>query len=55
MVDPRSGKRFCNELADRKERSDAILRQMENGKPVYPICFVDSKAVDKGLKRSKTA
>ena len=47
MVDPRSGKRFCNELADRKERSDAILRQMENGKPVYPICFVDSKAVDK--------
>lgn len=47
MVDPRTGKRFCNELADRKARTDAILALEENGKPVYPICFVDSKAVDK--------
>ncbi len=47
MVDVRTGKRFCNELADRKERSDAILGQMENGKPVYPVCFTDSKGVAK--------
>ena len=47
MVDPRTGKRFCNELADRKARTDAILSLEENGKPVYPICFVDSKAIDK--------
>ena len=48
MVDPRTGKRFCNELADRKARTDAILGlHDEQGKPVYPICFVDSKAVDK--------
>ena len=47
MVDVRNGKRFCNELADRKARTDAILGLMENGKPVYPVCFVDSKAVEK--------
>lgn len=47
MVDVRTGKRFCNELADRKARSDAILSQMENGRPVYPICFTDSKGVEK--------
>lgn len=47
MVDVRTGKRFCNELADRKERSDAILSQMQNGKPVYPVCFTDSKGVAK--------
>ncbi|MFU0841478.1 MAG: Flavocytochrome c [Burkholderia sp.] len=47
MVDVRTGKRFCNELADRKARSDAILSQMENGKPVYPVCFTDKKGVEK--------
>lgn len=47
MVDVRTGRRFCNELADRKERTDAILGLMENGKPVYPVCFTDSKAVGK--------
>ena len=47
MVDVRTGKRFCNELADRKERTDAILGLMENGKPVYPVCFTDSKGVAK--------
>lgn len=46
MVDVRNGKRFCNELADRKERTDAILNLMENGKPVYPVCFTDSKGVE---------
>lgn len=34
MVDKRTGRRFVNELADRKARSDAILKQLdENGKP----------------------
>ena len=47
MVDVRNGERFCNELADRKERTDAILGLMENGKPVYPVCFTDSKGVEK--------
>ena len=47
MVDVRNGKRFCNELADRKARTDAILNLMENGRPVYPICFTDSKGVEK--------
>lgn len=47
MVDPRTGKRFCNELADRKARTDAILSLEENGKPVYPICFTDKKGVEK--------
>lgn len=50
MVDVRTGKRFCNELADRKERSDAILSLMENGKPVYPVCFTDAK----GVKQAQT-
>ena len=47
MVDVRNGRRFCNELADRKERTDAILGLMDNGKPVYPVCFTDSKGVEK--------
>lgn len=46
MVDVRTGKRFCNELADRKERTDAILGLMEKGKPVYPVCFTDAKGVE---------
>ncbi|WP_035387327.1 flavocytochrome c [Ferrimonas senticii] len=47
-VDVRSGKRFFNEMADRKERADAILAQLdEQGKPVYPVAFVSQSAVDK--------
>lgn len=42
MVDSRTGKRFTNELADRKAREDAILAQRDaNGKPVYPVCFTN--------------
>lgn len=47
MVDVRNGRRFCNELADRKERTDAILGLMEGDKPVYPVCFTDAKGVEK--------
>lgn len=51
MVDKRTGRRFVNELADRKARSDAILEQVDNdGKPVYPICFTDSI----GVKQAQT-
>ena len=40
MVNPRSGHRFTNELADRKEREEGILAQVdEKGNPLYPICF----------------
>ena len=55
MVDVRTGKRFCNELADRKARTDAILGLMENGKPVYPVCFTDSKGVAKAQTSCATA
>lgn len=51
MVDKRTGRRFVDELADRKARADAILQQLdENGKPVYPICFTDSE----GAKLAQT-
>lgn len=41
MVDIRTGKRFVNEMADRKTRSDAILKHKdEAGNPVYPVAFV---------------
>lgn len=40
MVNPRTGHRFTNELADRKEREEGILAQVdEKGNPLYPICF----------------
>ena len=42
MVDPKTGKRFINELADRKIRADAIIR---TGHPA--VCIADSE----GIKR----
>jgi len=44
MVDARTGKRFVNELADRKVRADAILNIHENpdGSLTHPIVFCDS-------------
>lgn len=40
MVNPRTGQRFTNELADRKEREEGILAQVdEKGNPLYPVCF----------------
>lgn len=48
MLDTRTSERFCNELADRKARTDAIMDCLDkDGKPVYPICFTDSKGVAK--------
>ncbi|MBG0777289.1 MAG: flavocytochrome c [Desulfovibrionaceae bacterium] len=38
MVDARTGKRFVNEMADRKTRADAELKLRDaQGKPVYPV------------------
>jgi len=44
MVDPETGKRFVNELADRKVRADAILK---TGKPAIGIA--DAKAAGHAL------
>ena len=41
-VDPKTGKRFMNELADRRTRADAQLVVLAKGtkeKPNYPFCF----------------
>ncbi len=44
MVDARTGKRFVNELADRKIRAEAILKIHKNtdGSLTHPIVFCDS-------------
>lgn len=44
MVDARTGKRFVNELADRKIRSDAILKIHKNadGSITHPVVICDS-------------
>ncbi|PSM51865.1 flavocytochrome c [Campylobacter blaseri] len=44
MVDARTGKRFVNELADRKIRSDAILKMHKNpdGTITHPVVICDS-------------
>ncbi|WP_419787193.1 flavocytochrome c [Pseudodesulfovibrio sp.] len=47
MVDRSTGKRFVNELADRKTRADAMLKKVDaNGTPDYPIIVVDSKGAE---------
>ncbi|NBI54247.1 flavocytochrome c [Photobacterium alginatilyticum] len=43
MVKRATGKRFVNELADRKTRADAMIKNVkESGEPDYPIILVDS-------------
>ncbi|WP_370830953.1 hypothetical protein [Parasutterella sp.] len=40
MVDARNGKRFVNELASRRERSEAEMKCVDQqGKPVMPFGF----------------
>ncbi|MES9994500.1 flavocytochrome c [Desulfovibrio aminophilus] len=48
MVDARTGKRFVNEMADRKTRADAELKLRDDPAkpPVYPVAFT----VTEGLK-----
>ncbi len=51
VVDARTGKRFFNELADRKARAQAIMtRRDDQGRPVYPIGFTNAK----GAKKAQT-
>lgn len=41
-IDPKTGKRFMNELADRRTRAEAQLKVLEKGtkeNPNYPFCF----------------
>ncbi len=48
VVDARTGKRFFNELADRKARADAIMtRRDAQGQPVYPIGFTNAEGASK--------
>lgn len=61
-VDQKTGKRFMNELADRRERSDAIFKvwKDDKGNFTYPIVICDSigalgttrENVDRGLNKS---
>lgn len=47
MVERATGKRFVNELADRKTRADAMLTKIsDSGEPDYPIIVVDSKGAE---------
>ncbi|MCG8530835.1 MAG: flavocytochrome c [Desulfovibrionales bacterium] len=47
MVDRSTGRRFVNELADRKTRADAMLKKISAaGEPDYPIIVVDSKGAE---------
>lgn len=44
MVDARNGKRFVNELASRRERSEAEMKCVDQqGKPVMPFGFCSEK------------
>ncbi|WP_249317648.1 flavocytochrome c [Campylobacter mucosalis] len=42
-VDVRTGKRFMNELADRKTRADAEFKILRENSKAYPITFGDDK------------
>ncbi len=47
MVERATGKRFVNELADRKTRADIMLTKLDaDGNPDYPIIVVDSKGAE---------
>ncbi len=52
-VDPRTGKRYMNELADRKTRADAMFKVMDTKKDIYPINLSDSVAVAKLLPKHR--
>ena len=46
-VDPKTGKRYMNELADRKIRADAMFRIIDAKNDSYPINLCDSVAAAK--------
>jgi succinate dehydrogenase/fumarate reductase flavoprotein subunit len=54
MVEKNTGKRFVNELADRKTRADAMLAHTDKkGNPVYPIIVTDSNGASHASKLDK--
>ena len=48
-VDVRTGKRFMNELADRKTRADAEFKILRSAPDKFPITFADTKMAFKEL------
>ncbi|CAD7288165.1 Fumarate reductase flavoprotein subunit [Campylobacter majalis] len=60
-VDVRNGKRFMNELADRKRRADAEFKILKEAPGKYPVTFGDDKCfrdlsqdvIDKGMSSGK--
>ena len=55
MVDARNGKRFVNELASRRERSEAEMKCVDQqGKPVMPFgfCSEETTVNSPGFKAS---
>ena len=46
-IDPKTGKRYMNELADRKVRADAMFRIIDTKNDSYPINMCDSVAASK--------
>ena len=52
MIDKKTGKRFVNELADRKTRADAMFKVIgDPKKPNYPFTIADS---DEGVLAAQT-
>lgn len=48
-IDPKTGKRFMNELADRRTRAEALMKVLEKGtkeEPNYPFCFCSQETAD---------
>lgn len=48
-IDPKTGARFMNELADRRTRAEAQLKVLEKGTkdaPNYPFCFCSQETAD---------
>lgn len=45
-VDPKTGKRYMNELADRRTRADAMFKVINDKEKNYPINFCDQTGVE---------
>ncbi len=51
MVERNTGKRFVNELADRKTRADAMMEhKTKKGKPIYPVVVTDKRGAEKASR-----
>ncbi len=52
-VDPRTGKRYMDELADRKTRADAMFKVIDTKKNIFPINICDDVAAQKLLEKHR--